>query len=325
MLFRSAAFLPELIGGAADLSESNLTDIKEAALFTAEAPGRNIRYGVREHAMGAIANGLAYHGAFIPFAGTFLVFSDYMRGAVRLAALSRLGVVYVWTHDSVGVGEDGPTHEPVEQVAALRAVPNLHVIRPGDPNEAVAAWRVAIERRDGPTALILSRQKLPVVQESPEAALEGVRRGGYVLADAVGPDGSPAGPEVILIATGSELQLAVAARAALQAGGTRTRVVSLPCWERFAALPAGDRDAVLPRAVTKRVSIEAGVSLGWDRWVGPDGAIMAIETFGLSAPGPEVMEAFGFTAGRVVEVASGVLEGTVQGVVANDPHLEEQR
>ena len=321
----AAAVLPELIGGAADLSESNLTDIKEAALFTAEAPGRNIRYGVREHAMGAIANGLAYHGGFIPFAGTFLVFSDYMRGAVRLAALSRLGVVYVWTHDSVGVGEDGPTHEPVEQVAALRAVPNLHVIRPGDPNEAVAAWRVAIERRDGPTALILSRQKLPVVQESPEAALDGVRRGGYILADAVGPDGSPAGPEVILIATGSELQLAVAARAALQAGGTRTRVVSLPCWERFAALPATERDAVLPPTVTKRVSIEAGVSLGWDRWVGPHGAIMAIETFGLSAPGPEVMEAFGFTAGRAVEVAKGVLEGTILGVVANDPHLEEQR
>jgi transketolase len=199
------------------------------------------------------------------------------------------------------------------------------VIRPGDPNEAVAAWRVAIERRDGPTALILSRQKLPVVQEDRAAALDGVRRGGYILAEAMGPDGAPATPRVILIATGSELHLAVAAREVLQAAGTPTRVVSLPCWERFGSLSPAERDAVLPPAVTKRVSIEAGVSLGWDRWTGHEGAIMAIDTFGLSAPGPEVMEAFGMTVDRVVEVANGVVSGSVRGVVARDPHAWEAK
>jgi transketolase len=314
-----AASLPELFGGSADLSESNLTDIAGAPLFSADEPGRNLRFGVREHAMGGICNGIACHGGFIPYCGTFLTFSDYMRGSVRLAALSGLQVVYTWTHDSIGLGEDGPTHQSVEQVAALRAMPNMWVVRPGDPNETSGAWRLAVERRDGPVGLALSRQKLPVLEGTRERATEGVRRGGYVLADAVDASGAPVTPDVILIGTGSELQLAVAAREALGGDGIRARVVSLPCWEAFAAQSAAWRESVLPAAITKRVSVEAGVSLGWDRWVGPEGAIVAIERFGLSAPGPQVMEAFGFTAAHIASVARGVLAGTVRGVVALDP------
>ena len=314
-----ATALPELFGGAADLSESNLTDVKGGGDFTAHEDGRNLRFGVREHAMGAIANGLAYHGGFLPYAGTFLTFSDYMRGAVRIAALAGLHVVYVWTHDSVGLGEDGPTHQPVEHYAALRAMPNLWFVRPGDPNETVAAWRLAAERRDGPVALALSRQKVPVLAGTAEMAVEGLRRGGYVLADAVDGLGNPATPDVILIATGSELQLAVAARKELEDEGIRARVVSLPCWERFAAQPTGYRDDVLPPEVTRRVSIEAGVSLGWDRWVGPEGAMIAIERYGASAPAPTIFEHLGFTPAHVAEVARGVLTGTVRGVVSPAP------
>jgi len=314
-----ATALPELFGGAADLSESNLTDVKGGGDFTAHEDGRNLRFGVREHAMGAIANGLAYHGGFLPYAGTFLTFSDYMRGAVRIAALAGLHVLYVWTHDSVGLGEDGPTHQPVEHYAALRAMPNLWFVRPGDPNETVAAWRLAAERRDGPVALALSRQKVPVLAGTAEMAVEGLRRGGYVLADAVDGLGNPATPDVILIATGSELQLAVAARKELEDEGIRARVVSLPCWERFAAQPTGYRDDVLPPEVTRRVSIEAGVSLGWDRWVGPEGAMIAIERYGASAPAPTIFEHLGFTPAHVAEVARGVLTGTVRGVVSPAP------
>jgi len=314
-----AMALPELFGGAADLSESNLTDVKGGGDFTAHEDGRNLRFGVREHAMGAIANGLAYHGGFLPYAGTFLTFSDYMRGAVRIAALAGLHVLYVWTHDSVGLGEDGPTHQPVEHYAALRAMPNLWFVRPGDPNETVAAWRLAAERRDGPVALALSRQKVPVLAGTAEMAVEGLRRGGYVLADAVDGLGNPATPDVILIATGSELQLAVAARKELEDEGIRARVVSLPCWERFAAQPTGYRDDVLPPEVTRRVSIEAGVSLGWDRWVGPEGAMIAIERYGASAPAPTIFEHLGFTPAHVAEVARGVLTGTVRGVVSPAP------
>ena len=314
-----ATALPELFGGAADLSESNLTDVKGSGDFTAHEDGRNLRFGVREHAMGAIANGLAYHGGFLPYAGTFLTFSDYMRGAVRIAALAGLHVLYVWTHDSVGLGEDGPTHQPVEHYAALRAMPNLWFVRPGDPNETVAAWRLAAERRDGPVALALSRQKVPVLAGTAEMAVEGLRRGGYVLADAVDGLGNPATPDVILMATGSELQLAVAARKELEDEGIRARVVSLPCWERFAAQPTGYRDDVLPPEVTRRVSIEAGVSLGWDRWVGPEGAMIAIERYGASAPAPTIFEHLGFTPAHVAEVARGVLTGTVRGVVSPAP------
>ena len=315
-----ASAVPELFGGAADLSESNLTDIKGAGQYgPGEPTGRNVRFGVREHGMGAIANGLAYHGGYLPYVGTFLTFSDYMRGSVRLAALSGLHVIYVWTHDSIGLGEDGPTHEPVEHVAALRALPNLWVMRPGDANETVAAWRAAVARTDGPVALALSRQKLPVFEATRERAAEGVARGGYVLADAIDGDGSAAQPRLLLLATGSELQLAMSARERLQALGVPTRVVSMPCWELFERQDAAYRAQVLPPEVTARVSIEAGVSFGWDRWVGPQGAMIAVESFGLSGPGPQVMDAFGITTDHLVQVAQGVLAGRTRGVVASRP------
>jgi len=308
--------LPELFGGAADLSESNLTDLKGTGELSATETGRNIRFGVREHAMGGIANGIAYHGGFIPYVATFLTFSDYMRGSVRLAALTGLHVVYVWTHDSIGLGEDGPTHQPVEHYAALRAMPGLTFLRPGDPNEAVAAWRVAVEHRHGPVALALTRQKLPVLPGTASRATDGVARGGYVLADAVDQDGHAAEPDVILIATGSELALAMDARAELTSDGIRTRVVSLPSWERFAETPKAYRDEVLPPSETLRVSIEAGVSMGWDRWVGTEGAIIAIDRFGASAPASELFPAFGFTAAHVAHVARQVMIGKLQGVVS---------
>jgi transketolase len=304
--------LPGLFGGAADLSESNLTDIKGEDSFEADNPGRNLRFGVREHAMGGVANGIAYHDGFIPYVGTFLTFSDYMRGSVRLAALSGLHVVYVWTHDSVGLGEDGPTHQPVEHYAALRAIPNLWFVRPGDANETVAAWELAIERRledpSGPVALSLTRQKLPTLAGTAEKAREGLRRGGYVLREAKGGT-----PEVILIGTGSELQLAVGAAEALEKDGIAARVVSLPCWERFEAQDDAYRESVLPSAVTARVAVEAGVSLGWDRWVGNDGAIVGLDHFGASAPAGTIFEKFGFTVDRVLGVAKGVLDGSVRG------------
>jgi transketolase len=318
------ASIPELFGGAADLSESNLTDIKGAGDFTADEAGRNIRFGVREHAMGGICNGIAYHGGLLPYAATFLNFSDYMRGSVRLAALSRLHVIYVWTHDSVGLGEDGPTHQPVEHYAALRAMPNLWFLRPGDPNETIAAWRLAVERRDGPVALALTRQKIPVLEGTRERAWHGMRRGGYILADAVDPSGGQDGgaetvqPDLILIATGSELHLAMAAREALTAERMRVRVVSMPCWEQFAAQSQAYRDDVLPPTCTRRLSIEAGTSLGWDRWVGPEGAMLCIERFGASAPAEDIFARFGFTAENVAELARGVVTGDVRGMISPD-------
>ena len=302
-----APALPELIGGAADLSESNLTDIKGEPQFSAEEPGRNLRFGVREHGMGGVANGIAYHGGFIPYDATFLTFSDYMRGAVRLGALAGLHVVHVWTHDSIGLGEDGPTHQSVEQYAALRAIPNLWFVRPGDANETSAAWALAIDRRDGPVALALTRQKLPVLEGTAEKAREGVARGGYVLRDAGGT------PELILIGTGSELQLAMVAAQTLDGEGIACRVVSLPCWERFEAQDQAYRDAVLPPDVRKRVSIEVGVSLGWERWVGDEGAIIGLDHFGASAPAGTIFEHFGFTADRVVDVGRRVVREGLKG------------
>jgi transketolase len=304
------ARVPELFGGAADLSESNLTDLKGEGDFTAQESGRNLRFGVREHAMGGIGNGIAYHGGFIPYVGTFLNFSDYMRGSVRLAALSSLHLIYVWTHDSVGLGEDGPTHQPIEHYAALRAMPNLWFVRPGDPNEAVAAWRLAISRPDGPVAMAFTRQKLPVLPGTADMAGEGVARGGYVLADSDAP------PQVILLATGSELQLAATARDSLAADGIAARVVSVPCWERFAEQSEEYRESVLPRGCTARLSVEAGSSLGWDRWVGPEGAMLALERFGLSAPAKDIFEHFGFTAEHVAALARGVIDGSVRGVIS---------
>ena len=303
--------LPELFGGAADLSESTLTDVAGGGMFEAESPaGRNIRFGVREHAMGGIVNGISAYGAFVPYASTFMIFSDYMRGSVRLSALSCLQVIYVWTHDSVGVGEDGPTHEPVEHVASFRAIPNLDLIRPGDANETTAAWVCAIDRRDGPTALSLTRQKLPVLPGTAEKARQGVARGGYVLRDA---SGDAARPDLVLIGTGSELQLVMSAADLLEAQGIRTRVVSLPCWERFERQDEAHREAVLPRAARKRVAVEAESPFGWERYAGDEGAIVGIDHFGASAPGDEVMRRFGFTVERVAEVGLRVAREGLSG------------
>ncbi|MEX1344743.1 MAG: transketolase [Candidatus Limnocylindrales bacterium] len=314
-----AGGVPELIGGSADLSSSNLTDIPDGGEFSADEHGRNIRYGVREHAMGGIANGIAYHGGLKPFVATFLPFSDYMRGSVRLAALTGLPVIYVWTHDSIGVGEDGPTHQAVEHYAALRAIPNLTFVRAGDPNEASAGWALAVENGHGPTAMVFTRQKLPVLPGTAELARDGVRAGGYVLAEAVSADGAVSTPELILLATGSELHLAMGAREALTKQGRKVRVVSMPSWERFEAQPAAYRDEVLPPDVTARVSVESGVSLGWDRYVDQrHGAIVAIDRYGMSAPAPEIFEAFGFTVENVAEIARGVLAGDVRGIISPD-------
>ena len=303
-----AAHLPELFGGAADLSESNLTDIKGESNFSATEPGRNLRFGVREHGMGGISNGIAYHAGFLPYCATFLTFSDYMRGSVRLAALSGLHVTYVWTHDSVGLGEDGPTHQPVEHYAALRAIPNLDFVRPGDANETAAAWAHAAGRTDGPVALALTRQKLPTLADPDRLAREGVARGGYILREA--SDGKP---QLILIATGSELQLAFAAAETLEGEGIASRVVSLPCWERFDAQDQAYRDDVLPPTVRKRVSVEVGVSLGWERWVGDEGAIIGLDHYGASAPAGTIFEKFGFTADRVTDVARRVVRDGLRG------------
>jgi transketolase len=314
--------VPELFGGSADLSESNLTLVKDGGDFSANEADRNLWFGVREHAMGGAVNGIAYHGGFIPYAGTFLNFSDYMRGAVRLAALAGLHVIYVWTHDSVGLGEDGPTHQPVEHYAALRAIPNLWFMRPGDANEAAAAWRVAVERRGGPVALALTRQKLPTLAGTAELAREGVGRGGYVLrrAKAEGPasgDGRDGGdgraPDVVLIATGSELQLAVAAADLLEADGVAARVVSLPCWELFERQDQSYRDSVIPPAVRRRVTIEAGSATGWERYAGDEGATIGIDHFGASAPAGTIFEKLGFSAERVADVARRVARAGLRG------------
>jgi transketolase len=317
-----AAALPELFGGSADLSESNLTDVKALGPdhFEADHAGRNLRFGVREHAMGAIANGIAYHGGFIPYAATFLTFSDYMRGSVRLAALSGLHVTYVWTHDSVFLGEDGPTHQPVEHYAALRAMPNLWFIRPGDGNETAAAWALAAERPSldgvtpGPVALALTRQKLPTLPGTREKAREGVRHGGYVVREAAGGSG----PELILIATGSEVSLCVTAADQLEGGGIPTRVVSLPCWERFDAQDKAYRDGVLPPTIRKRVTVEAGVSLGWERYAGDEGAILGLDRFGASAPAGTLATAFGFTAANVAAIGRRVVHEGLAGRVGAD-------
>jgi transketolase len=313
--------LPELVGGSADLDESTYTALKGAGDFeppsqssagvqgAAGGPwsfaGRNLHFGVREHAMGAAVNGLAYHGGFIPYGATFLVFSDYMRPAVRLSALSRLGSVWVYTHDSIGLGEDGPTHQPVEHLLALRAIPDLVVIRPADANETVWAWRTAIQHRHRPTALVLTRQAVPTLDRSTFARAEGLTRGAYVLNPPAEPAGRP--PDVILIASGSEVSLIVGAAEQLAAAGVSAGLVSMPSWELFEEQTPEYRDAVLPPSVTARLAVEAGRSLGWERWVGTRGAIVAIDRFGASAPGETVMKELGFTVDRVVQVAQRLL------------------
>ncbi len=296
-----AAAVPWLLGGDADLSESTKTRIEEGGDFDAQTgSGRNIHYGVREHAMASIANGMAYHGGVRPLVATFFCFSDYMRPAVRLAAVNELPVLFVWTHDSIGLGEDGPTHQPVEHLMSLRAIPHLAVIRPGDANETAAAWRAAMEHRDGPVGLVLTRQKLPVLDRS--GARGDLSRGAYVLAEASGGT-----PRLILMASGSELSLAVAARKELEAGGIPTRVVSIPCFEYFDRQPREYRESVLPPDVRARLSIEAGVTLGWHRYVGDRGASIGLDRFGASAPGEVVMRELGFTVERVVREAKGLL------------------
>jgi transketolase len=305
-----ADVLPELWGGSADLAESNNTTMEGANSFgpktiatkmwDAEPYGRTLHFGVREHAMGAILNGIALHGPTRPYGGTFLTFSDYMRGAVRLAAVMKAPVVYVWTHDSIGLGEDGPTHQPIEHMAALRAIPNLAMVRPGDANETAYAWKAILENPEGPKGIALTRQNIPTLEGT---SAEGVARGGYVLAEASGGE-----PRLILIGTGSELQIAVEARDVLEADGIPTRVVSMPCMDWFEDQDQAYRDSVLPPAVKARVSVEAGIAMPWYRWVGDAGEIVSIEHYGASADYQTLFREFGFTTEHVVAAARTSLD-----------------
>jgi len=265
--------------------------------------GRNIHFGLREHAMAAVMTGMALHEGLLPYGATFLSFSDYMRPSIRLAALSKAHVIYIWTHDSIALGEDGPTHQPVEQLAGLRAMPNMMILRPSDATETVEAWRVALKHRSGPVGLVLTRQKLPVLDRTALASASQLARGAYILVDA-----GRLPPEVILIATGSEVSLALEAHRQLADEGIRSRVVSMPCWELFDQQPQSYRDTVLPPTVRARVSIEAAAPFGWERYVGLEGAIIGVTDFGASAPGPVVMAEFGFTPERLVETAKRILE-----------------
>jgi transketolase len=297
-----AARIPNLLGGSADLGGSNKTDIEGEDDLLPDTPGgRIVHFGVREHVMGSALNGMLLHGGVRPFAGTFLVFSDYMRPAIRLAALMELPAIYVFTHDSIGLGEDGPTHQPVEQLMSLRGIPNLMDLRPGDPAETAVAWKVAVERTDGPAFLSLTRQGVPALDRHRMAPAEGLRRGGYVLAEASG-----ARPELILIASGSELHLAVEARQALEEDGIPTRVVSLPSWYLFRAQDREYRDRVLPPDVEARVSVEAGITLGWERWIGEKGVSVGIDHFGASAPWEVLYREFGLTVETVTRSGKGL-------------------
>ncbi|MDY7222901.1 transketolase [Halalkalibacterium halodurans] len=298
-----AKTVPQLFGGSADLASSNKTLIKGEANFSRDDySGRNVWFGVREFAMGAAMNGMALHGGLKVFGATFFVFSDYLRPAIRLAALMQLPVIYVFTHDSIAVGEDGPTHEPVEQLASLRAMPGLSVIRPADGNESVAAWKLALESKDQPTALVLSRQNLPTLEGAVDRAYDGVSKGAYVLAPANGS------ADLLLLASGSEVSLAVNAKEALEKEGIHAAVVSMPSWDRFEAQSADYKEEVLPSDVTARLAIEMGSSLGWAKYVGNQGDVVAIDRFGASAPGERIMEEFGFTVQHVVARAKALLE-----------------
>ena len=301
----SASILPELIGGSADLTPSNKTDIKGEEAFSREnREGRYIHFGVREHAMGGLLNGMALYGGLIPYGGTFLIFSDYMKPAIRLAALMGQRVIYVFTHDSVGLGEDGPTHQPIEQLAGLRAVPNLTVIRPGDANETAYAWLASLQRTTGPTALALSRQEIPTLDRTKFAPAQGTLQGAYVLADL----GSGL-PEVILMASGTELSIIVQAGAKLEAEGRSVRLVSFPSWELFMEQSEQYRQEVLPPDIRARVALEAASPMGWERWVGDGGAIIGIDRFGASAPYEEIYRNLGLTAEHVAEEAERLLAG----------------
>ncbi len=297
-----SAELPALAGGSADLHPSTKTLIKkEKAVAKGDYAGRNFHFGVREHGMGGIMNGLALHGGFIPYGGTFLIFSDYMRPSVRLAAVSNLQTIYVWSHDSVFLGEDGPTHEPIEHFAALRAMPNLHIIRPADAAETAVAWMMALERKDGPTGLLLTRQNVPVLDRSDLAPAEMLRKGGYTLLEAKDP-------ELILIATGSEVYVTLDAARLLAKEGLRVRVVNLGCWEVFDQQPEEYRHKVLPPKVTRRLAVEAACSFGWERYVGDKGEVFGIDRYGFSAPWKVIAEKLGYTAEGIAERARRVLE-----------------
>jgi transketolase len=312
-----AAKIPELAGGSADLNPSTFTWLKglgdfQSPLFSKEGlqgmvggpwgyEGRNIHFGVREHAMGSIAVGMALHGGIIPYTATFLPFADYMRPPMRLAALMGVRTIFVFTHDSIGVGEDGPTHQPIEQIMNLRQVPNMTVIRPADANETMEAWRLALTNTSGPTVLVFSRQNLPVLDRSVCSAAAGLRRGGYILWE------SAPNPELILIATGSEVSLTLTAGRKLAENGTKVRVVSLPSWEIFDRQPQEYRNSVLPPAITARISVEAGIRLGWEHYTGLQGKIIGMETFGASAPGLVLYEKFGFTVDKIIAAAEELL------------------
>ncbi len=304
-----AAVLPDLFGGSADLAPSTNTWMNNSEAFAPAGDGtpdcyegRNIHFGVREHGMGAAVNGMAYHGGVIPFGATFFVFSDYMRPTVRLSALSHLGSIWVFTHDSIGVGEDGPTHQPVEHLAALRAIPNLVTLRPADANEVREAWKIAVENRHRPTALVLTRQNLPTLDRAVYAPAEGLRKGAYVLADL-----GEGKPQVILMASGSEVGLIVEAGKKLESQGIAVRLVSFPSWELFMEQDEAYRDSVLLPDVEARLAVEAGVSLGWHRWVGPKGRLQMLDRYGASAPAKQVFENFGFTASHIEELAKEML------------------
>ncbi|MCG6954592.1 MAG: transketolase [Gemmatimonadetes bacterium] len=301
--------LPWLIGGAADLAGSTKTLLPDTKDFEAPSPGgRNFHWGIREHGMAAASTGMALHGGVRPFASTFFIFTDYARPAIRLAALTRQPVVYVLTHDSIGLGEDGPTHQPVEHLASFRAMPNVYVMRPADANEVAFAWRVALERRDGPTLLVLSRQKLRVLDRRDGlASAEGVRRGGYVLAAERGER-----PDLILLASGSEVEIALQARERLKQDGIDARVVSLACWELFRAQPASYREQVLPPDVKARLAVEAASPFGWEAWVGDAGAVIGVDRFGASAPWKEIYEHYGLTAEHVVRRGRSLVSSPVR-------------
>jgi transketolase len=296
--------IANLIGGSADLAPSTKTLLNGEADYQAvNYAGRNLRFGVREHTMGGILNGMALHGGLIPYGATFLVFSDYMRPAIRLAALTKLKVIYVFTHDSIGLGEDGPTHQPIEHLAALRAMPNFIVIRPCDANEIAEAWRAAINHRGGPIALALSRQNVPTLdRNSRYAPATGLHRGAYILSEAAGNK-----PDVVLVASGSEVHIALEAAEIIRARGPAVRVVSMPCWELFDAQPAEYRRHILPAAVKAKIAIEAGSPQGWHRYVGESGNVIALDHFGASAPYKILYQKYGLTAEGVVEKALEII------------------
>ncbi len=300
--------VPQLFGGSADLAPSNNTNIKDAGDFEpGNYAGRNIHFGIREHAMGATMNGMSLYGSVIPYGGTFQTFSDYMRPAIRLAALSHVQVIFLYTHDSIGLGEDGPTHQSVEHLAALRAIPNLAVIRPCDAHETREAWRAALERDNAPTAFAFSRQKVDLIDRKKFADAKGLHKGAYVLAEAEDKKGGASEPKLIIIATGSEVGLAMQAREQLNASGTPTRVVSMPCWEFFDEQTAKYKESVFPSNVKARLAIEAGVSLGWHKYVGDAGDTLTVDKFGASAPAADVFKEFGFTVENVVKKAKKLI------------------